>query len=154
VISVHRVVRGAFGVATVASAAIGYLVAADPRWYALSGLLGTIWWLWDTLVEWVGAPLGGVLARLLHGGGSDLPAANLRPTASDTIRRLEARLETPASPEADVADALRLADLYRAVLKDEVRAEALIGLMRQRYPGNAALARYSERRDEGGEASA
>jgi len=72
----------------------------------------------------------------------NLPPPNLRPTAHETIRLLEKRLEVQGSPDADVSAALRLADLYRAVLQDPARANAIIGMMRERYPGNSRLEAY------------
>jgi len=88
------------------------------------------------------APMGQAASRMFF-EGANLPAPrNTSPEA--TIRRLEARLEQPLSREADIQAALRLADLYRVARGDQVRAVAIVRMMRARYPDSLELRRFLE----------
>ena len=139
---VSGIVRFGLAVGTIAFAVIGTALGKDARWYAASGLLGTIWWLWDFLTEHVFEPMAASFSRMFF-EGADLPAAR-KTNPLDTIMLLEKRLEQPVSEETDVQAALRLADLCRVMNDDPVRARAIVEMMKGRYPGNAALARYEE----------
>lgn len=136
------IIRTGLGLATVAFAIIGTLVGQDLRWYAASGLTGTMWWLWDFLSERIFQPMGHAFARMFFEGG-DLPAPPRR-NPLETIQRLERRLEQPVSRDSDIQAALRLADLYRVINDDDVRAVALIEMMRVRYPDSVELKRFLE----------
>ncbi len=141
-----RVVRMGLAAATLAFAAIGTALGADARWYAASGLVGTLWWLWDFLGDRVVGPLAASFTQLFFEGGSG-PYPSGRPAGSEgdeAIRRLERRLERSVSAEADVHAALQLADLYRTLRDDDLRARALIHQMKARYPGNPLLQRYED----------
>lgn len=136
------IVRTGLGLATLAFAVVGTLVGGDVRWYAASGLTGTMWWMWDFLSERVFQPMGQAVTRMFF-EGADLPAAPAtNPEA--TIQRLEARLEQSVSRKSDIQTALRLADLYRAVRDDDVRAVAIVQMMKARYPDSAELKRFLE----------
>ncbi|MBI4420958.1 MAG: hypothetical protein HY560_09045 [Gemmatimonadetes bacterium] len=126
------IIRRAFAVLTIVSAPIGFLVG-DERWFALSAAFGTIWWVWDVLTEHVFAPLAGLAARLLE-GGVDLPAPKVRPTLEDTVRLLHNHIEENAAREVQIQAAQRLADIYRGVYKDELRALEVIATVRARFP--------------------
>src|SRR6267143_3825296 len=114
-ITASGIVRVGLGGATLAFAALGVLTG-DTRFYLASGLTGTFWWLWDWVADAVLAPLGDMLENLFLGGGVGIPLPpESGSTGEDAIRRLEARLEHPGSPDEEVQAALRLADLYRVV---------------------------------------
>lgn len=136
------IVRAGLGAATVLFAVIGTVLGGDLRWYGASGLVGTMWWLWDFLSERVFQPLGASLARLFFEGG-DLPSSRAS-SAEDIIQRLEARLDQVISRESDVQAALRLADLYRVVRDDDLRARAVVEMMKARYPDSPELRKYLE----------
>ena len=126
------VVHAGLASATLVFAAIGFLTG-DTRFYLASGLTGTMWWLWDWVVDTVFAPISDFVFAALE-GDLDLPLADDRMTADDTICLLESRFERAVSYEADYQVAMRLADLYRAVRKDPARVKWVFAVMRQRYP--------------------
>lgn len=140
-ITAGQVIRTMFGLATVVFLAVGFLVE-EPRFYAAAGLLGAIWGAWNRVVNWVFGPIGDLSFRLLQ-GEANLPSPNSQPVADETIRVLELRLERTVSRESDIQAALRLADLYRVIRKDPLRADAIIGMMRKRYPEAPELGKSS-----------
>ena len=139
------IVRTGLALGTIVFAVIGTVRRGDVGWYAASGLMGTMWWLWDFFVEWLFAPIGAALARLFLEGG-DMPPKR---DPEDTAQWLEARLEQTVTRQSDIQAALRLADLYRVMHDDPVRARAVVEMMKTRYPRDADLARYDETKQEG-----
>lgn len=73
------IVRTGLALGTIVFAVIGTVRRGDVGWYAASGLMGTMWWLWDFFVEWLFAPIGAALARLFLEGG-DMPPSVIQRT--------------------------------------------------------------------------
>ncbi len=128
----HGVIRAFLGIATWGSLALA-LLTKDLRWFVASGAFGTTWWTLDMLIKWLLAPLGDFFARFFR-GDLDLPPANIRPTADETVRFLEHHIEQNAGREVQIQAALRLADIYRALYRDGDRARAMLELVKSRFP--------------------
>ena len=145
-----RVVRLIFGTATVVPLLAAILVRSDPRLFVASAACGTIWWVWDLLVEYVAAPLGYWVSTQLLGGGIGTLPPQARPNLEDVIRLLEGYLQRGASRKVDINAAIRLEEIYRTVKKDPARARAAIRLAKERYPDAPKLARYNLDGDDEG----
>jgi len=133
-ISASRVVRTVIATATVVFLVLALLVRSDPRLWAAAAACGTLWWLWDVLLDHVLRPFGDWIVETLLGGGVGAPRANTRPTLDDTIRLLESHLERGASRKVEINAAIRLEEIYRTVKNDPARARAVLERVRQRYP--------------------
>jgi len=148
-IRVSTVVRALFGTACAVTLVVAVLVGNDPRWYAISGALGLIWWAWDLLLEHVLLPVGDWLLATFTGGPEDPRASQDRLTLDDTIRLLENHLARPTSRKVDINSAIRLEEIYRTVKQDPERARQVIETVLERYPEAPELERY-RRAGEGG----
>lgn len=137
-----RIVRVIFGTATFLFLGAALVVRSDPRLYAASAVFGTVWWLWDLLVEYVVEPLGQWVVRELLGGGIGATPSGLRPDLDDTIRFLEAHLARGAGRHVDINAAIRLEEIYRLAKKDTAQARRVIEVVRERYPDAPELRRY------------
>lgn len=137
-------VRALFGTACIATLCIAVLVGGDPRWYAISGALGLIWWAWDLLLEHVILPVGDWLFAMFTGGPEDPRASQDRLTLDDTIRLLESHLARPTSRKVDINSAIRLEEIYRTVKQNPERARRVIETVLERYPDARELERYRE----------
>ena len=140
-VGVGKIIRSAFGFATIVFAVTGFLVGSDPRWFAASGAMGVIWTLWDLVYDHVIHPFGDWLARAGAGDVGLLRSSQLRPTLEDTIRLLESHLEKGASPEVQIQAAIRLEEIYRTIKKDPVQAAEVMARVRARYPEAPGLER-------------
>lgn len=129
-LSAAAVVRTAFAAVTVFAVTLGVLV--DGRWFAVSGLCGAVWILWDVIAEGVVAPLGRWTSGMLAGEGLLDPAPPL--TEDDVIRLLESHLEGDTSREVQIQSAMRLVELYRARGRDPAHARAIVAKVRERFP--------------------
>ncbi len=143
-IRVSTAVRALFGTACIATLFVAVLVQDDPRWYAISGGLGLIWWAWDLLLEHVLLPVGYWLFDMFTGGPEDPRASQDRLTLDDTIRLLENHLARPTSRKVDINSAIRLEEIYRTVKQDPESARRVIETVLERYPDARELGRYRE----------
>lgn len=142
-----RVVRSVLGVATFLMLGVAVLVG-DARVYAAAAVFGTVWWLWDLLVDYVFEPLGEWATQHVLGGGLGGADSDLRPDLDELIRLLETHLRHGASRQVDLNAAIRLEEIYRLVKKDPERARRVIELVRSRYPDAPELERYGREEDE------
>ena len=137
-----RIVRVIFGTATFLFLGAAVLVRSDPRLYAAAAFFGTVWWLWDLLMDYIVEPLGEWIVRELLGGGIVAAPSDLRPDLDDTIRLLEAHLARGSGRHVDINAAVRLEEIYRLAKKDDVQARRVIAVVRERYPDAPELKRY------------
>jgi len=144
---VATAIRGIFGTATVGTFVVAVLVRDDPRWFAVSGTCGLIWWGWDLLLEHILLPIGDWLMSVFAGGALTSPPAGARPSLEDTITFLEGHLERRASPRVEINAAIRLEEIYRTVKKDPERAKRVVDLVLERYPNAPKLKRFRDARD-------
>ena len=128
--------RATVGGGTWAAIVLG-LVTHDKRWFAASALLGAMWFAADSLVARIFDPLMQFLLGWFQ-GDEDLPV-ELRPTVDDTIRLLEHHIENHAHRHVQIQAALRLADIYRAVYRDQDKAALVLEKVRMRFPDAAEL---------------
>jgi hypothetical protein len=129
-LSPGTIVRTAFAAVTVVAVTLGVLL--DQRWFAVSGLCGAVWILWDVIAEGVAAPLGRWTSAMLGGEGLLDPAPPL--TEDDVVRLLESHLEGEASREVQIQSAKRLVELYRARRRHPSHALEVIATIRSRFP--------------------
>jgi len=128
----------AFGIfrTTLAGATWGSVLLAfvthDKRWFAASALFGAMWFIADSLAGKIFAPLAEFVLGWMR-GDQDLPV-ELRPTVDDTIRLLEHHIENHADRHVQIQAALRLADIYRAVHRDDEKAAQILEKVRSRFP--------------------
>ena len=140
-----KIGRFAFGAATLLSALLGLTV--DERWFAASASFGALWWLWDSVWDYLLGPLGDWFGGLITGTFGEEDAPGL--TADDTIRMLEDHLHGDGVPRhVQIQSALRLEELYRLARKDPAKADAVIRMARDRWPDAPELQAH-ERREAG-----
>ncbi|NIM48930.1 MAG: hypothetical protein GTN62_04000 [Gemmatimonadales bacterium] len=149
-VSVGRVVRLVFGTATIAFLVAAVAVRDAPGLYVAAAVFGTVWFVWDLLLEHVFLPIGDWITQSLMGGGIGAPRTQRRLSLDDTIRLLESHLRRGGSQHVDIISAIRLEEIYRTVKKDPAKARAVIELVRQRYPDAPELERYGSGEGGGG----
>lgn len=143
-VGVGKVVRGTFAGATIAFAAIGFLIGNDPRWFVASGATGLIWTLWGWAYDHLLQPFANWLAHAGAGNVGVIRSGDLRPTLEDTIRLLESHLERGASRQVQIQAAIRLEEIYRTIKKDPARAAEVMARVRARFPDAAELRKGRE----------
>ena len=110
----------------------------DLRWAAASCGFGTFWWFSDFFGSRIFRPFGGLVLQVFR-GGPGRPVLDQR-TIHDAMSELEIQvLDQATSREVQIQAALRLSDLYRVINQDEVRAEAVMNLVRGRFPDAVEL---------------
>ena len=147
-----RIVRAAVGLATVVLFVAAVVVEQDTGLFAAAAGCGAVWWGWDLLTNYVVRPLGDWMTQTLLGGGLGIDDDESRPKLDDLIRLLESHLAHSTSRQVDINAALRLAEIYRTVKKDPERAEAVLEIVRARYPGAPELVRHERASQVGGKA--
>ncbi len=140
-ISVSHVVRAVFGTATLGFLALGFILDSGQL-FAISGVCGIIWWIWDLLVDYVFVPGGDWLVRMLTGQEGEPAQAGLRPSLEETVGFLESYIEHGASRRVELNSAIRLEEIYRTVKKDSHAAGRVILRMREKYPNAPELKQY------------
>jgi len=145
-VGVSTAVRGILGTATVGLLVVALLVRDDPRWFALSGTCGMLWWGWDLLMEYVVTPMGDWIMSVITGGALDSPPPGVRPNLADTVKFLEGHLERGASPRVEMNAAIRLEEIFRTVKQDPERARRVVETILERYPDAPKLKRMRELR--------
>jgi len=137
-----RIVRSAVGIATMVLLLVAFIVGENAGLFAAAVGCGAVWWAWDLLTAYVVRPLGCWMSQMILGGGLGIDDAGSRPKLDDLIRLLESHLAHSTSRQVDINAALRLAEIYRTVKKDPDRAQAVLEIVRARYPGAPELARH------------
>ncbi len=145
-VTLSLVVRRILGLATIVFV-IAALTLGEGRLFVAAAALGTMWWAWDFLVDFVFEPLEDFAHHLLSGGAAT-DRAEMRPSLDDTIRLLESHLAHPTSAKVDINAAIRLEEIYRTVKKDSARARTVIRTVRERYPNAPELRRFGDDDDE------
>jgi hypothetical protein len=140
-------VRAVLGTATIVSLGIALVARTEPRWYAISGACGVLWWAWDLIVEYIIEPLGAWLTAVLMGGALDEPTPGARPSLDDTVRLLESHLERGASRKVDINAAIRLEEIYRVVKKKPEEARRVVDIVLERHPDAPELKRFQTHPD-------
>ncbi len=146
-INPSRIPRAAFAAATIVTAALGFIlefsgIEGSARLFVASGAFGLIWWAWDLIVDYVTTPLGRWAQSMMEGGS--LKYTPPRYGVDDTIRVLEQRLARGGGRKQEIQTAMRLADIYRGVKRDEIKARAVISRVREKYPEALELSTYWE----------
>lgn len=147
-ITVGRVVRLAFGTATVALLVVAFAVGAEPRLFAAAAVCGTIWWVWDVLTAHVFEPIGEWVNAVVVGGAVGASDGSTRPSLDEVVQMLERHLERPTSRRVDLNAAIRLEEIYRTVKRDPAAAARVIAVVRDRYPDAPELKRFSAPEDD------
>jgi len=137
--------RFLFGIGTVFFAMLG--LAGDARWFAASGALGTVWWMWDWAFANVFGPLGSWFIGMLTGTASVEEEPDL--TLDDTVRLLENNLSADGvTRHVQIQSALRLSEIYRLNQHDEAKAQAVIRRVQEKWPDAPELALFEKVRAE------
>ncbi len=131
-VSAFGIFRSTLALSTWGSLGIGAWTG-DVRWFVASGAFGTLWWTADSLVEWAIRPLVDLLGQVIQ-GSVRTSSSQVGPSLEDTVSRLEAHIDNNAARAVQIQAALKLSDIYRAVYKDAVRAQAILALARTRFP--------------------
>jgi hypothetical protein len=134
--SPRAVVGRILGAATAVSALILLVVLLSTghiEW-KLVGLIGILWGAWGFF--------GGLFGSVLEPAGqflvNQLTGNVTLPDATETLDKQTARLERliaqPLEPHHEILVGIRLAEIYRINQHDPAKADALLALLRAKYP--------------------
>ena len=138
-----KFVRVSFAAATIFFGVVG-LVGSSGELLAVSGAFGTIWWLWDILMDHVVSPFVRWFGGLFTGGSLEYAPPEF--TVDQRIRLLEERLAHEGGNRRRIfQDAVRLVELYELQKKDPESAQRVVTLMRERFPDAPELEVFGER---------
>ncbi len=138
-----KFVRYTFAAATIFFGVAGF-VGGSGKMLGVSGAFGTMWWLWDLLIDHVVAPFGQWFGGLFTGGSLEYVPPEF--TVDQRIGLLEKRLSQEGGNRRRIfQDAVRLIELYELQKKDPDGATRVVERMRERFPDAPELQLFGDR---------
>jgi hypothetical protein len=129
-------------VATIVLLVFAFGVRSSLELWAIAAAVGTAWWASDLLTQYVYRPFGNWMMDVFMSGGVGVDDSASRPKLDDLIRLLENHIARGTSQKVDINAAIRLEEIYRTVKKDPARAQAVMEIVRTRYPNAPELMRH------------
>jgi hypothetical protein len=138
-----KFVRYSFAALTIFFGVAGF-VGGSGKMLAVSGAFGTMWWLWDLLIDHVVAPFAQWFGGLFTGGSLEYTPSEF--TVDQRIGLLETRISQDGGDRRRIfQDAVRLIELYELQKKDPDGAKRVVAKMKERFPDAPELGLFGDR---------
>lgn len=138
-----KFVRHTFAAFTIFFGIAGF-VGDSGKMLGVSGAFGTMWLLWDLVMDYVVAPFGRWFGGMFTGGSLEYSPSDF--SVDQRIGLLESRISQEGGDRRRIfQDALRLIELYELQKKDPDGAKRVVTTMKERFPDAPELGLFGDR---------